>query len=78
MAGTILKVKQSAVIGKIPTAQSLVQGELALNTTDKKLYSKDARGVVFELGAFGLDGGSSNNSLDESLGATLTFDLGIG
>ena len=41
MAGTVVKIKQSAVAGKIPVAGDLLQGELALNTTDKKLYSKD-------------------------------------
>jgi hypothetical protein len=49
MAGTILKIKQSALPGKIPSGESLVQGELALNTADHKLYSKDSAGVVFEV-----------------------------
>lgn len=51
MAGTTLKIKQSALAGKVPTSGSLVQGELALNTADKKLYSKDSSGNIFEIGA---------------------------
>ena len=51
MAGTTFKIKQSAVAGKIPAAGSLVQGELALNTADHKLYSKDSSGTVFEIAA---------------------------
>jgi len=51
MAGTIVKIKQSSVAGRLPTAGSLTQGELALNTNDKKLYSKDGSGTVFEIGA---------------------------
>ena len=50
MAGTQIKIKQSAVEGKIPVAGSLQQGELALNTFDQKLYSKDSAGYVFEIG----------------------------
>ena len=40
MAGTVVKIKQSSVVGKIPSASDLQQGELALNTADVKLYSK--------------------------------------
>jgi len=50
MAGTIVKIKQSSVAGRVPTAASLTQGELALNTNDKKLYSKNGSGDVFEIG----------------------------
>ena len=55
MAGTIVKIKQSAVAGRLPTHNSsastdIVQGELALNTADQKLYSKDSSGTVFEIG----------------------------
>lgn len=111
MAGTTFKIKQSAQAGKIPDAASLVQGELALNTADQKLYSKNSSGAVFEVtasassilpsmsgnankflstdgsiaqwqdvassSAYDIDCGSSNTP-GEALGATLTFDLGIG
>ena len=36
----IIKVKQSSVAGKVPTTAQLQLGELALNTTDGKLYFK--------------------------------------
>ena len=35
-----IKVKQSSVAGKVPTTAQLQLGELALNTTDGKLYFK--------------------------------------
>jgi hypothetical protein len=47
MANTV-KIKQSAVSAKIPTEAQLEQGELAINTLDRKLYSKDSSGTVFE------------------------------
>ena len=49
MANTI-KIKQSAVLGKVPTTSDLLQGELALNTNDQKLYTKNSSGAVVELG----------------------------
>jgi len=36
----VIKVKQSSVAGKVPTTAQLQLGELALNTTDGKLYFK--------------------------------------
>jgi len=36
----IIKVKQSSVAGKVPTTAQLQLGELAVNTTDGKLYFK--------------------------------------
>jgi hypothetical protein len=50
MAGTTLKIKQSSISGKVPLEGSLVQGELAINTADQKLYSKDSNGDIFEIG----------------------------
>ena len=49
MAGTVVKIKQSAVAGKIPSASDLQQGELALNTADIKLYSKNGAGEIITL-----------------------------
>jgi|TARA_B110000908_G_C10118991_1_gene386702 hypothetical protein len=49
MAGTVVKIKQSSVVGKIPSASDLQQGELALNTADVKLYSKNGSGEIITL-----------------------------
>jgi hypothetical protein len=55
MAGTVVKIKQSAVAGRLPTHSAgstyIEQGELALNTADQKLYSKDSSGTIFEIGS---------------------------
>jgi len=42
--------KNSATAGSEPAANALVQGELAVNVKDQKLFSKDADGNVFEFG----------------------------
>ncbi len=46
----VLVLKNSAVSGNVPLAASLIEAEPALNTADKKLFSKDAAGNVFEVG----------------------------
>lgn len=50
MANTI-KIKQSATQNHAPTALHLAQGELAINTTDEKLYTKNSSGAVVQLNA---------------------------
>ena len=49
MANTI-KIKQSSVASRVPQASDLEQGELAINTNDEKLYTKNSSGSVVELG----------------------------
>ena len=62
MAGTVVKIKQSAVAGRLPThgtgnATDIIQGELALNTADQILYSKDSSNTIFQIG--GSSGGAA-------------------
>jgi hypothetical protein len=45
----VLKVKRTTVSGRIPTANQVATGELALNLADRRLYSKDHTGEVFAL-----------------------------
>ncbi|PYE25101.1 hypothetical protein C8J32_10454 [Rhizobium sp. PP-CC-3A-592] len=44
-----LITKKSTAAGAVPTAASLQPAELAINTTDRKLYSKDSAGNVFQM-----------------------------
>ena len=46
----VLVIKNSSVSGKTPLAADLVEAEIALNTTDKKLFTKTSAGTVVELG----------------------------
>lgn len=41
--------KNSSTAGAVPIAGDLVQGEIAVNVTDKKLYTKDSSGTVVEV-----------------------------
>ena len=50
MAATI-KIKNSSTANAKPTSSDLVQGELAINVTDKKIFTEDSGGNIVELGA---------------------------
>ncbi len=47
---TIIKPKRSETSLSIPSAGSLAVGELAMNVTDGKFYTKTSGGVVREMG----------------------------
>ena len=49
MANTIIP-KNSATATAVPTAGQLVQGELAVNVTDKRLFTENSGCTVVELG----------------------------
>ena len=44
--------KKSTVVGKVPLPTDLGIGELAVNTADKKLYTKHSNGSVVLIGTF--------------------------
>ena len=50
---TVIKIKNSNVAGRVPASGDLEVAELGINLQDKKLYSKDASGSIFEIGAAG-------------------------
>lgn len=54
MANIIIP-KRSTVAGKVPVTGDLVTGEIAINLTDKKLYSKDGSGAIVEIGGGSVD-----------------------
>jgi hypothetical protein len=45
MAASIIRIKRSSVSGKIPSANDVPLGELALNTYDGKLYASKNVGI---------------------------------
>ena len=49
MANTII-TKNSSTASAIPTSGDLVQGELAVNVTDKRLFTENSAGTIVELG----------------------------
>ena len=68
---TVLKPKRSEVAASIPTTGQLEVGELALNITDGKFYTKTSSNIVKEVGGAGavtLQGVTN-------VGATTTNDI---
>jgi hypothetical protein len=68
---TVLKPKRSEVAASIPTTGQLEVGEIALNITDGKFYTKTSGNVVKEVGGAGavtLQGVTN-------IGATTTNDI---
>lgn len=50
---TVIKPKRTEVALRVPSAGSLEAGELAMNITDGKLFTKTTGGVVKEVGGAG-------------------------
>ena len=53
MAFQHIRIKNTSVSGKVPTADKIDVAELCVNLKDRKLYSKDADDNIFELGGGG-------------------------
>ena len=50
---TVIKLKRSETPSQIPSSGSLEAGELAMNVTDGKLFTKTSGGTVKEVGGAG-------------------------
>ena len=59
MANTII-LKNSSTTGSVPVGGDLTVGELAVNTTDRKLFTKTVGGVVVQVG-----GGATGAGVDD-------------
>lgn len=68
---TILKPKRSFTATDIPTTGDLVEGEIAINFADKKIYGRDNANNVVEVG------GAAAVTLQQvtASGAETTYDL---
>ena len=79
---TVIKLKRSETALAIPSASSLVAGELAMNVTDGKFYTKTTGGTVKEIGGAGAvtlnsvttAGASTTTSILLDQGANLIFE----
>jgi hypothetical protein len=80
---TTIVTKNSSTASAAPSAGSLTQGELAVNVTDKKLYTKNASGSVVELTGAKLDAAQSFTAAQRGAisaltdGATITPDFAV-
>ena len=79
---TVIKPKRTETALAIPSSGSLQAGELAMNVTDGKFYTKTTGGVVKEIGGAGAvtlnsvttAGASTTTSILLDQGANLIFE----
>jgi len=79
---TVLKLKRSEVAQAVPSGGSLVAGEIAMNVTDGKFYTKTSGGTVKEVGGAGsvtlqnvmTNGATTTTNLILDQGAKLVFE----
>ncbi|MGA0983317.1 hypothetical protein [Vulcanococcus sp.] len=71
---TTIKIKRSAVPGKVPQVQDLSPGELALNVYDGKLYTLKDDGALSIVELSG--GGSGGPTGDTSAAVAMAIALG--
>ena len=69
--------KRSQVAGKIPLDGDLLEGEIAVNIKDRKLFSKDDQGVVFEFLGGNLGGVETVNGVSPVSGNVTLNALNI-
>ena len=68
---TVIKIKRSETPNQIPSSGALEAGELAMNITDGKLFTKTSGGVVKEVGG----AGAVNLQAVTTAGGTTTNDI---
>ena len=79
---TVIKPKRSETALAIPAANALAVGELAMNVTDGKFYTKTSGGTVKEMGGAGsvtlqnvvTNGSSTTTDILLDQGANLIFE----
>ena len=83
MANTII-IKNSSTTTAVPGAGALTEAELALNTTDRKIFTKTSGGTVVEISGVKADevnaftAGQSGTVVTLTETATVAVDLALG
>jgi len=71
---TVIKPKRSETALSVPSAGSLAVGEIAMNVTDGKFYTKTSGGVVKEMGGAGSVTLANVVSNGATTGSDITLD----
>ena len=65
---TVIKLKKSEVASSVPDTGDIVQGEVAINSADKKIYVRDSSDNIVEIA----------NTAGETLGTVLAMSIALG
>lgn len=52
---TVIKLKKSETLSSVPTTSDLAQGEVAINTVDKKMYVRDSNNNIIQVASNDVD-----------------------
>jgi DNA-binding beta-propeller fold protein YncE len=52
---TVIKLKKNESANNIPTTSDIVVGEVAVNTTDKKIYVRDSSNNIVQVASNDID-----------------------
>lgn len=75
---TTIQTYRSTTAGAVPSAGNLLEGELAVNVTDRKLYSKNASGVVVQVGGGAAGTGNNQVFFENDTNVTASYTIGTG
>ena len=64
---TVIKLKKSETASSVPTTSDIVQGEIAINTADQKIYVRDSNDNIVIIANKG-----------EQLGTVLAMTVALG
>lgn len=64
---TVIKPKRSETASAVPSSSDLAEGEIAINSTDLKIYTKQADGTIVEV---------ANKGAEEGFAIALAVALG--
>jgi len=64
---TVIKLKKSETASSVPTTSDIVQGEIAVNTADQKIYIRDSSDNIITVANKG-----------ETLGTVLAMSVALG
>jgi len=65
---TVIKLKKSETASSVPDTNDIVQGEVAINSADKKIYVRDSNDNIVEIA----------NTAGEGLGTVLAMSVALG
>ena len=72
---TSIQHYHSSTPGQMPVAGNLVQGELAINTADRKIYTENAAGSVVPLGGGAAGGGVDQIFYENDITVTTDYTI---
>lgn len=75
---SVIKPKRSAVANTPPTTANIEQYEIAINTADKKIYTRDGSNNIITIGAGNLSGLADVSVSTPTNGQNLTYNSTIG